>query len=80
MHLTRAPLKGVTQIGIVFILYRFIYTLVLDIIPNLGLIQADCVDIITPSPKTMPFKIPLKPTVFLKYNHCTFPLEVTYYG
>jgi hypothetical protein len=57
-HLIRAPLKGVTQIIIVFVFNGRINILILYVFANLRFIQADCTDIIATSPNAVASKIP----------------------
>ena len=79
-HLIRAPLKGVTQITVVFFFDGFINFLILYVFANLGFIQADRADIISTGPKTVASKIPLQSAEFFKDNHCAFTFEISYDG
>ena len=75
-HLIRDPLKGVTQIIVVFAFDRLIDILILYVFTDLRFVQADCADIISASPKAVPSKIPFQSAVFLENNHGALPLEV----
>jgi hypothetical protein len=79
-HLIQAPLKGVPQITVIIVFNRLINILILYIFPDFGFIQADCVYVITTSPKTVTSKIPLQSAIFFEYDHCAFTFEGPYYG
>ena len=80
LHAIRAPLKGVTQIIIIFVIDGLINLLILYVFANLRFVQANCTDIIATRSKAVALKISFQSTVFLEYNHGALALEVSHNG